>query len=847
MDPIIQRAHCFIDSPAAMRRLVVGRYRPGGSRCIISRRISAIIVSASLAFTSSALGASGNNLNPARTDITRTKSAAGLSAIKQQPSRTPSGLLYDNPYEPLSYKKLNEDWQYRSSLDFGYLFGSGNKRASKFSDYSDWSNGPLLNYFSLSASQQRKGYFLEAQGGGAGRDDQYYQLSTGQLGAFRINGFFNQTPHTYTDNAVTLFQGAGSENLALPFGLMPGNNSREQIRQALASAYNPGLGINREEGSIGFDYTPTLSTKFSANYSHQARQGKRAFGGSFLPPFYSVENSGGMVETIEPIDYTANEIRSGFSYANTGLELNLNYTGSFFANNKGQLTFDNPFTNLPGTGFIVERGRFDLYPDNTFHQVKTDLVYRLPLQGQLTSTLSWSQMHQDDDLLPSTINSGSTFTGINMDQWNSTASLSQKTANAKITNKLFQLGLQLTPWDPLTLKAKFRHYDEDNDTDYTAFNPLTNQYGYVLEDGSQGGEVFRPASPQNPFRYRSIPFAQKVMEWFFDTDYRLSYKTIAGVSYHFEQHDPAYRERVRTDENHLKIHLSNRSLSWSTLRLSYEYAIRDGSNYDYNPYIPFYTSSLAGFRATLPSGSTPLTLADLRQYDLSDRRQNQVKAQANFLLRDDLDLLASVNWIDNDYDARYGLQSARTISANLEGNYQPSSRLNAYAFYSFQKQQSQLSNINDIGFSADPHAGGNRFPLVAAWKESIDDINHLIGLGFRYQFAPFDIDMRYSYNWARSNVEYDAASNLAFANAETGITNGFPAITYTRHILETGLKWNLHKDVSMRFYHRYDHSGTQDWHYDGLSPLIGNHLFLNAIPEIYGVHVFGVFVQYRIQ
>lgn len=846
MDPIIRLACSFIDSPAAMQPVIgADRHWPCGRR--------AAFLIASLAFTSSATGGGnppGNNLNPAGTDITRTKSPQGLSVIKQHPSRTPSGLLYDNPYEPLSYKKLNEDWRYRGSLDFGYLFGSGNKMTSKFSDYSDWSNGPLLNYFSLSGWQERKGYFLEAQGGGVGRNDQYYQLSTGQLGSFKINGFFNQTPHTYTDNAVTLFQGAGSENLTLPLGLIPGNNSREQIRQALASAYNPGLGINREEGNIGVDYTPTLSTKFFANYSHQTRQGKRAFGGSFLPPFYSTENSGGMVETIEPIDYTTNEISSGFSYANAGLELNLNYTGSFFANNKGQLTFDNPFTNLPDTNFIVERGRFDLYPDNTFHQVKTDLAYRLPLQGQLTSTLSWSQMHQDDDLLPSTINSGSTFTGINMDQWNSTASLSQKTANAKITNKLFQIGLQLTPWDPVTLKAKFRHYDEDNDTNYTSFNPLTNQFGYVLEDGSEGGEVFRPASPQNSFRYRSTPFAQKVMEWFFDSDYRLSYKTTAGFSYHFEQHDPAYRERARTDENHLKIHLSNRSLSWSTLRLSYEYAIRDGSHYDYNPYVPFYTDSLIGFKSALPNGVTPYTLADLRKYDLSDRRQNQIKAQANFLLRDDMDLLASVNWINNDYNAHYGLQSARTISANLEGNYQPSPRLNAYAFYSFQKQQSRLSNINDVGFSADPYAGGRRFPYVAAWKESVDDINHLVGLGFRYQFDPFDIDMRYSYNWAHTDVGYDAVSNLAFANPEIrsqAINNTFPAITFTRQVLETGLRWNLHKDVSMRFYHRYEHSGTQDWHYDGLSPLIGNQLFLNAVPENYADHVFGVFIQYRIQ
>jgi len=839
MGPIMRRACFSIDSMAARPVTDAGR------------RTALLISSLAFAWPAAGIGdPPGNNLNPTGTDITRIKSEQGLSAFKERPSRTPSGLLYDAPYAPLGYKKLNEDWQYRGSLDFGYLFGSDRRASSKFNDYSDWRTGPLLNYFSLSGWQEREGYFLDAQGGGVGRDDQYYQLSTGQLGTFRIDGLFNQTPHTYTDNAVTLFQDVGSEDLTLPSGLAPGRNSRDQIRQALASAYNPDLGIDREESRIGFSYTPTLGMKFFADFSHETRQGRRAFGGSFLPPFYAGENVGGMVETIEPIDYTTNEIRSGFSYAGTDLELNLNYTGSFFANDKGRLTFDNPFTNLPGTNFIVERGRFDLYPDNSFHQVKADFAYRLPLRGQLTSTLSWSRMYQDDDLLPSTLNSGRTFTGIDMGQWNSVASLPRQSADAEITNWLFQLGLQLSPWDPLMLKAKFRYYNEANDTDYTAFNPLTGQYGLILEDGAQGGEVFRPATPQSPFHYRSIPFSQAVMDWFLDADYRLSYKTTAGFSYHFEQHEPNYRERVSTDENHLKFHLSNRSLSWATLRLSYQYSTRDGSDYDYNPYLPFYTDSLPGFRSSLPDGVTPHTLADLRKYDLSDRQRNQIKVQANFLPRDDLDLIASVNWTDSDYDVHYGLQNARTLSANLEGNYQPSSRLNAYAFYSFQKQESQLSNINDIGISADPNAGGRRFPYAAAWTESVDDISHLIGLGFRYRFDPFDVDIRYSYNWADTDVDYEAASNLAFANPTTSnqpIDGRFPVINFDRHILETNLRWNLRQDISMRFYHRYEHNSIQDWHYDGLSPLIGNHLFLNAIPENYGEHVFGFFVQYRVQ
>ncbi len=767
----------------------------------------------------------------------------GISSLKQNPSRTTSGLLYQSPYQPDHEINLSKNWLLLGNMELGYLVNDGSESAAEFNDYRDWNDGALINNFNLSGWHKDSGYFFDSSAGSVGRDDQSYRLSAGQYNKFKINSFYNQTPHRFSRNAETIFTGVGSENLRLPSSLVPGKNSNEQIQQALLFSYHPILGLERKQIGVGIDLKPWSGVKLFAEFKHRKRNGSRAFGGSFFPPFYTGGNAGGMIETIEPIDYSTNEISSGFSYADNGLQVNLKYNGSFFENEKKQLSFENPFINLPNTQFFIKQGRIDLYPDNDFHQLLADLTYTLPMQGQLFSTLSWSRMHQNDSLLPPTVNSGLNFTGINLNRWNRANAVPRSTAEARIYNILMQVGSQIVPLDSLTLRAKFRFQEEDNKTDYTAFNPLTNEFGYISVDGSAGGSVFEPGTRQKPFHFRSIPFAKTTIDSTFDADYRINTKTKLGLGYQYQQIKYAYRERDKTDENRFKFYISNRSLAWANLRLSYEYADRDGDSYNYNPYNEFYTSSLAGFQPVLEQGSTPHTLADLRKFDLSSRKQNQISARANFLLGDSMDLSFSSKWDHNNYDTRYGLKKKQRLSVNLEWNYQPSTELNSYVFYSFQHQDSDISNINDTGFSTDPNAGGENFPLDNAWSQNANDNNHFIGLGLHYAYYRFDIDTHYSYNWSNNRIHLQSTS------ADTELTareTGFPDIRFNRHILETSLRWHVQKNLSLRFYHRFEKGKTEDWHYQNLNPLINNQLFLNASPQDYTVNIFGVFLQYRL-
>jgi hypothetical protein len=101
-------------------------------------------------------------------------------------------------------------------------------------------------------------------------------------------------------------------------------------------------------------------------------------------------------------------------------------------------------------------------------------------------------MMQNADLLAPSVNTGiggnAPFTWDNAD-WNTTAALSRKTSEARIDTTLANLQLSSAVLDTLTMRANARYYETRNHTAYTAYNPLTGQYGYLAEGGGQGTVV----------------------------------------------------------------------------------------------------------------------------------------------------------------------------------------------------------------------------------------------------------------------------------------------------------------------------------------------------------------------
>ena len=371
----------------------------------------------------------GNALNPTGRSGWQLPDEGGISLFSQNP-RSPTGLLYPLPHKTNEPQQTKGGWLYHIFVEMGYLGTSGDDGVGKFNEYGDFNAGLLVSDFSLAAERPADATYVSLMAGGAGRDDQYYQLETGRYGRFEISGYFNSIPHQFTGRAKSIWTGVGSGDLRLRGGLAPGNSSAAQVSELLAQSKPITLQLKREKLGVAITAKPSQAVEVHAKLSTEWRDGSRAFGGTFFYPSF-----GQSMETIEPIDYLTHDISFGLRYSALAYQLNLGYSGSFFRNDIASLTWDNPGLSAFEISFKPERGRFALSPDNDYHRLGGDFATILPwLQGRLTASVAYSQMYQNEDLLPHSVGNGLAANGFDLAPWSTTAGLSQQSADARINN-----------------------------------------------------------------------------------------------------------------------------------------------------------------------------------------------------------------------------------------------------------------------------------------------------------------------------------------------------------------------------------------------------------------------------
>jgi hypothetical protein len=787
----------------------------------------------------------GSMLNPSGYDPTLAPDPRGKATMLPALSRTPSAISEAWSPHLATPQSSDGNWPYQLSAEAGVIAPSTDTHSAQFDPYTDRQAGPWLHTLNFRTEQGARHFELDA--GEVGRRDQYYRAGTGEYGTYRLNGFFSEIPHRIADDVRSVFRGTGTGNLTLLPGLVPGGSSSAQIASALQSALPSDLGTARRRMGFDAELAPGGHLSYFGRYSHEARKGDQPFGGSLLFPDLGLPD---VVETIEPIDYKTHDFQAGVRWESDLVQASLGYNGSFFRNANKALIWQSPFSSSGGAP--VPQARFALPPNNDFHNLKLDLGGSLPVRGNFNGTLSWARMSQNDALLPPTIRTGRAPDGTNFDLWNSPAALSQQSANARIDTRLAQFGVSLSPLSALTLRAKLRHYAEDNKTAYTAFNPQTGQYGYVSDDGGMAflpfrnspaslNTIFVPFGVFSPVHYRSIPFAYTRNNASVDADYRLFAKNTVSAGYEREDYHRDYRERSRTWEDRVRLGLSNRAISWATLRLSYEYAYRSGSAYNSDPYQQFYIGQ--GQTAVSP----PYTLANMRKFDLADRWQRKFKARANFVLREDMDLMASTTYSANKYGADYGRTRDRNLNLGLDWQWSLRPGASMYANVASLYAQNGQANINDAdsGASGSAAAGGSVYPLAGAWSANSTDITRSAGFGGRYANSRWAFDSHYAYARSTTRVDYGYASVVALTGATAlGAGSSMPDIVFRQHILETSLKYTVNRNIAIRAFHRYDNSHIVDWHYDHLPQLLPTELFLGSGPRSYHAHTIGVVLQY---
>lgn len=861
------------------------------------------------------------------TVLGNTMSAGTTKARPQDPAwekakHTPTGQMYQLPFtmpKAEDIQKLASGWEYSGQVEVGFVGGDVDERNAQFRMYQDPDNGAYLNNFSLQMKKPEGGYFVELTGGGAGRHDQYYGLQFGRYNAWKVKLYFSETPHVFTDRYRTLWNGVGTGNLTLLPGLTLGGTAstaadNASVVSVLANTPYSTLSLVRKRSGVRLEADLSKTWKGYVSYALEKRQGARPFGAVWG------NNPGNTpMEVAEPVDYSTHDILAGVSHVSGQNALNVRVSASIFQNHISTLTFEEPYrianvagvTTVPAAGAFTQ-GRMDLAPSNQAYNARAEYTRAMPdfYRSYFTAVVSVGRWRQDDSLIPYTSIPGITLANVTLlpgGGWDTTGSLSRSTTGASVDTRLLDLTYAINPSSDLNLKAKARYYETDNNTDpFLAVNPnavytdadattagnqtrgltyegLTGVWGRLLNDGSgQSILLGGNATPAGNVAIRSTPFGNKQFKFGPSADYRLNKISTANLSVDREINARENRERDRTWEDRAKIGYVNRGLKNSSLRVSYEYGQRRGSDYNSTFYDENFSSALFPIPTTTGTNVTSWAVrsnSGMRAIDLADRDQHVVNVRLDTMVRTNLDAGISLQGREAEYpNTTYGLTGHSQRSANLDLNYQPSPKQTIYAFYSYQLgrlRQHAISSqggaavtigaVTPLGTITPANAveigqapGGPLFPLLNAWTVRSTDRNHLTGFGLKQELgkgAMLNVDYTYSLGRTRIGYTYNVGGAINAANAVFA-GDRMPDLATDVGYLDASLSIPLTARITTRLFYRYQKESIRDWHYRNLAatPIVPganaaalpNVLMLDAGPYDYRVNWYGVMVQLKL-
>jgi MtrB/PioB family decaheme-associated outer membrane protein len=837
----------------------------------------------------------GNILDPTGWAPFATPDPTGMSYLHAGQQRTPTGSLYPYPSAaPNSAPLGHSDWIYSAYLELGYLHTSGERNDEFFQMYSDWKNGGAVGMLAFSAYNLKTGQYAELRGSRISDNDQYYRLRAGQYGDYRIEAFYRDIPHTLSTTAYPLWNGAGTTNLTLPNGLTPAGSTQAQVTAVEANRLRQTLQVNRQSEGLSWEGALTKNWIGYAGVTTEHRTGDRDWGG---PMFFSyVFDSvgpggpgtqstpgmmGGQYETVRPVDFTTTDINFGLRNKGgaSGWMFNFTGSGSFFRDHSSTLNYAVPFAVAPGETSAITGGTWSLEPDNNYYNIRVEASHPLKLwNGEFSASASYGSMRQNAPLQaplsPMYCPSGQYVgtTTIACADWNTTAALSQQDGDARIDTGLINLRLSFRPTAKFNWYANLRWYDEDNMTRYTLYNPLTGQYGYVPENGSESvitgeSELFQAGNPlyqSNFAQIAAIPYSYDDRKFELGDNYQINQDNSFGMNYVLDRQTPHPRERTYINDQHLKFNWDTKTFGDSTLRFSYEYEKRTGSSYDSSPYLNWYSPSLPGYVLT-ELGYVEFTVAQMYKYDMSNLKASKLKAIMTTPLGQTATLTTTLYGNDNHYGADIGRQSFNTTGADFSWDWSATATTSMSVYANIESTRLKQGNVNDneslIDTSPeqqDTNFGSAMFPYANFWTATDTERDEGAGARMSHTFsARVKLDLNYDYTYSRGLNSYNYASLGAISAAYQPILtvadvgDSFPPNVYHMQTLTANLNVALTQQIGLRLYGEYEFGNYVAWNYTGFDTpadlVIGNRVFTDLGPAPrWHATVVGVFVTLKL-
>jgi MtrB/PioB family decaheme-associated outer membrane protein len=713
-------------------------------------------------------------------------------------------------------------WQVRGSVEAGGMYEFGENSSSKFSDYRDMDSGFIGELF-LQAEKKDQPYYFDLRAKNPARDDQLYEGEFGRFGTFRLDLGWDRVRHVISNTASTIFKedrgdftipaslrntitttpagfvngvaancgAAVSWTCPFPVGsnTAPTVNNAQFIfiRDTITGLSRPlDYGFNTDFGNAGFRFTPREDLLFGLEYTNRRKEGYRTM---------SADLPNHPVEIPVPVEDMTHEIKYVMEFARPNYAIQFGYLGSFYDNEFASYRWDSLDSTITQIGLVnaagtatrtgaSARGELSAPPDNYSHTFNLTGTAALPFRSRINGTFAYTMLRQDDGFQNNVPVAGVGITPKNTDD------AGRSSADAKTDLVLANFSLTSRPINSLTVNAKYRYFELQNDMPVHIFSdtisPITPT-GVLYQQANgrvtyaTGATSFAAGTSRNE-RYTKQNAG-------FDLGWRPIRKVSFKAGYEYEHWNRADIDdkSFSTDEHTAKAAMDVTPLDWLLGRVTYTYGSRYNTDY----------------------GSVdPLSGVGFFKFNYADRDRNRVDLLLQLSRWETF--TPSMNFgyaYDNYHHSKFGLTDDENLSAGVSMGWTPVSRLTLSADYTYERHDTTQGVPGST-------IGGS----VNDFESTSKDEFHIINLGGIVDVIPkvFDINFGYTVSFGYTTIK---TNNL---NANTAqVTGRFDKIQNVLQAFRIVGRYFLTEKLSLRGGFAYERYNERNFAKDPMQPFMG--------------------------
>jgi MtrB/PioB family decaheme-associated outer membrane protein len=681
-------------------------------------------------------------------------------------------------------------WDVSGYVEGGGAYVWGDTNSAKFDQYRDMDSGFLAEIL-LKAEKKDSPYYFSLYLQNPAREDMLGEAAIGRYGMFKLDLGWDRTPQVISNSARSIYVRSG-DTFTLPPGLWPTIASTEQS-VAGAGVNNPtnvanvaalinglarpvDLSFNTDVGRAAFKWTPMEGLRFDIEYVNIHKDGYRPLSGIITGP------GGSPNELAVPIDNWTSEVRVGAEYATHGWGLRFNYVGSFFNNEYKGYTWDNPLTtvNTGAAPYTTNRDRISADPNNSANTFSLTGTGALPLRTRLSGTFSYTMLRQDQDFEWSTQNP--------LLPRKNTDDAGNRSPDAAVNILQFNFLATTRPIDMLTITARYRYFDYNNDT------PVHTFTNYIYPTGTGAPQSGEGTHESYTTQNAGIDFALRPWSMLM---LRAGYEWV-----HWDREDYGGDDFTNTT-NIFKLAADFTPWDWFLARLTYSFADR----------------SLSGHEEPAATAGLPKSTI----YMWAPAKTNRLDALFQFSFWENITPSLSASFSNNNFDDnQFGLLSNNYWSVGIDVSWVPAKALSLSGNFSYEKYTYEMASRYNTG---------GVFPGIDAnnWNSKSEDQYYNVGANVIWDVIPkkFSLNLGYAGSFGTTSI---TTSNPNFVNtgAAANQTANPQAVAYNWQQVENNrqtvtviAKYNLTEKLSLRGGFAYEKFNTQDPARDPMAPFMG--------------------------